>query len=339
MSSDSNRHCCMCNTCNGKFVNIRDCKNAHQHFSSCQNFSDVDHLYNLQKSHKNDFYQTPLFDGSSRTIFDETAEHLLFFFNLKWHVKSSSYRELTACETYPSYKEALSIIKPLLMLTIQYKCCINDCKCFPINDNVRNCSVCNELLHYKDSNRYVDQSADQFRSDVEIKAPKTSLWSKLATNTLIELHFASSQCEQKWKNITKAYKDTVDHNRKSGNGKKKETEKQEGVSKEEEKNKAESRSVTSSPNPGFFICLFHCFLNKQVRQGYAHYQRRRKASQLLESKSFSSSDFPTRRTRDNTEYTTENRQWSDEDEILKGRNHHANTFYTQSKFYNPTFAH
>ncbi|XP_076071097.1 adhesion G protein-coupled receptor B1-like [Mytilus galloprovincialis] len=90
---------------------------------------------------------------------------------------------------------------------------------------------------------------------------------------------------------------------------------------------------------GFFICLFHCFLNKQVRQGYAHYQRRRKASQLLESKSFSSSDFPTRRTRDNTEYTTENRQWSDEDEILKGRNHHANTFYTQSKFYNPTFAH
>ncbi|CAC5379423.1 unnamed protein product [Mytilus coruscus] len=52
-------------------------------------------------------------------------------------------------------------------------------------------------------------------------------------------------------------------------------------------------------------------------------------------------DFQTRRTRDSTKYTTENRRRSDEDEILKGRNHHAchNTFYTQSKFYNPTFAH
>lgn len=30
-----------------------------------------------------------------------------------------------------------------------------------------------------------------------------------------------SQCEQKWKNITKAYRDTVDQNRKSGNGKNK----------------------------------------------------------------------------------------------------------------------
>ncbi|CAC5425038.1 unnamed protein product [Mytilus coruscus] len=99
----------------------------------------------------------------------------------------------------------------------------------------------------------VDQSVDQFRSEVEIKAPKTSLWSRLATHYLIDLHkkyqnlfqkpsikkkevwqknandmshsnfeFANSQCEQKWKNITKAYRSTVDHNRKSGNGKKKE---------------------------------------------------------------------------------------------------------------------
>ncbi|XP_076071850.1 adhesion G-protein coupled receptor D1-like [Mytilus galloprovincialis] len=29
---------------------------------------------------------------------------------------------------------------------------------------------------------------------------------------------------------------------------------------------------------GLFICLFHCFLNKQVKQGYHHYQRRRKAN-------------------------------------------------------------
>ncbi|VDI56672.1 G protein-coupled receptor 133 [Mytilus galloprovincialis] len=31
---------------------------------------------------------------------------------------------------------------------------------------------------------------------------------------------------------------------------------------------------------GFFICLFHCFLNKQVRQGFNHYQRRRNSNRL-----------------------------------------------------------
>ncbi|XP_052076567.1 adhesion G protein-coupled receptor L4-like [Mytilus californianus] len=29
---------------------------------------------------------------------------------------------------------------------------------------------------------------------------------------------------------------------------------------------------------GLFICLFHCFFNKQVNQGYYHYQRRRRAN-------------------------------------------------------------
>ncbi|VDH92803.1 latrophilin 2 [Mytilus galloprovincialis] len=29
---------------------------------------------------------------------------------------------------------------------------------------------------------------------------------------------------------------------------------------------------------GLFICLFHCFFNKQVKQGYYHFQRRRKAN-------------------------------------------------------------
>ncbi|XP_071173838.1 adhesion G protein-coupled receptor B1-like [Mytilus edulis] len=31
---------------------------------------------------------------------------------------------------------------------------------------------------------------------------------------------------------------------------------------------------------GFFICLFHCFLNKQVRQGFNHYQRRQNSNRL-----------------------------------------------------------
>ncbi|CAG2228214.1 unnamed protein product [Mytilus edulis] len=169
MSSDSKRHCCMCNTCNGKFVNIKTfrlhCKNAHDehinNLADVQNFSDVDHLYNLQKSQEKDVYQTPLFDGSSRTIFDAIAEHMLIFSTNNGMSKAA----LTECLQHEkhilpqpnllpaTYKEALNIIKPLLMPIIQYKCCINDCKCFPINDDVRNCSVCNELLHYKDSNR------------------------------------------------------------------------------------------------------------------------------------------------------------------------------------------
>ncbi|XP_076106800.1 uncharacterized protein LOC143075311 isoform X2 [Mytilus galloprovincialis] len=169
MSSDSKRHCCMCNTCNGKFVNIKTfrlhCKNAHDehinNLADVQNFSDVDHLYNLQKSQDKDVYQTPLFDGSSRTVFDAIAEHMLIFSTNNGMSKAA----LTECLQHEkhilpqpnllpaTYKEALNIIKPLLMPIIQYKCCINDCKCFPINDDVRNCSVCNELLHYKDSNR------------------------------------------------------------------------------------------------------------------------------------------------------------------------------------------
>ncbi|OPL21525.1 hypothetical protein AM593_04691, partial [Mytilus galloprovincialis] len=31
---------------------------------------------------------------------------------------------------------------------------------------------------------------------------------------------------------------------------------------------------------GFFICLFHCILNEQVRLGYRHYQRRRHAYRM-----------------------------------------------------------
>ncbi|XP_052078889.1 adhesion G protein-coupled receptor B1-like [Mytilus californianus] len=88
---------------------------------------------------------------------------------------------------------------------------------------------------------------------------------------------------------------------------------------------------------GFFICLFHCFLNQQVKQGYEHFQRRRRAIRLMESKSLSSSDYQTRKTRVSTDQTSENRGRSNEEEILKGRNY-AYTFKTDSKFYNPTFS-
>ena len=37
---------------------------------------------------------------------------------------------------------------------------------------------------------------------------------------LQSFQFSSQQCEQKWKNLTKTYRDTVGHNRKSGNDQK-----------------------------------------------------------------------------------------------------------------------
>ncbi|CAG2251522.1 unnamed protein product [Mytilus edulis] len=44
---------------------------------------------------------------------------------------------------------------------------------------------------------------------------------------------------------------------------------------------------------GLFICLFHCFLNKQVRQGYNHYQRRRKSNRSNTMMSTDTSNYDT----------------------------------------------
>lgn len=50
---------------------------------------------------------------------------------------------------------------------------------------------------------------------------KKTIWSIIASdiNKETELNgsYSATQCEQKWKNITKVYRDTVDHNMKSGN--------------------------------------------------------------------------------------------------------------------------
>ncbi|XP_071126674.1 adhesion G protein-coupled receptor B3-like isoform X2 [Mytilus edulis] len=42
---------------------------------------------------------------------------------------------------------------------------------------------------------------------------------------------------------------------------------------------------------GLFICLFHCFLNKQIRQGYNHYQRRRKSNRSNSMMSTDTSNY------------------------------------------------
>ncbi|PJE78140.1 hypothetical protein CI610_02925 [invertebrate metagenome] len=84
-----------------------------------------------------------------------------------------------------------------------------------------------------------------------VSIPLTSKWCKGAVTSLIELYrkeeakfnkpstkkkmvwqiiarqvnergfnFSASQCEQKWKNLTKAYRDCIDHNKRSGNDRK-----------------------------------------------------------------------------------------------------------------------
>ncbi|XP_063426076.1 adhesion G-protein coupled receptor D1-like [Mytilus trossulus] len=53
---------------------------------------------------------------------------------------------------------------------------------------------------------------------------------------------------------------------------------------------------------GFFICLFHCILNEQVRLGYRHYQRRRHAYRMdskLPTESTNTDNSKTHRLNDN----------------------------------------
>jgi hypothetical protein len=53
---------------------------------------------------------------------------------------------------------------------------------------------------------------------------KKTIWSIIASDinkeTKLNGTYSATQCEQKWKNITKVYRDTVDHNMKSGNERK-----------------------------------------------------------------------------------------------------------------------
>ncbi|CAC5397546.1 ADGRD1 [Mytilus coruscus] len=90
---------------------------------------------------------------------------------------------------------------------------------------------------------------------------------------------------------------------------------------------------------GFFVCLFHCFLNKQVKQGYQHYQRRRRASQM-DSKSFTQSstfDKQTKQQRDNNDPISKRKTSSDRN-YLNQRRHQTNSPYFDSIFDNPAYS-
>lgn len=50
---------------------------------------------------------------------------------------------------------------------------------------------------------------------------KKEVWKIISSEmNKMGFHFTPSQCDQKWKNLTKSYRDCVDHNSKSGNDRK-----------------------------------------------------------------------------------------------------------------------
>ncbi|XP_063416336.1 adhesion G protein-coupled receptor L3-like [Mytilus trossulus] len=64
---------------------------------------------------------------------------------------------------------------------------------------------------------------------------------------------------------------------------------------------------------GLFICLFHCFLNKKVREGYHHFQRRRKANRMDTKLSSDLTNYD-----NNKKITAHQRKYLDTEERNKG---------------------
>lgn len=63
---------------------------------------------------------------------------------------------------------------------------------------------------------------EQFRKPgIKNKAIWSMISKEINAEHELQVPFSDKQCEQKWKNITKAFRDTVDHNSKSGNNPKK----------------------------------------------------------------------------------------------------------------------
>ncbi|CAG2198998.1 unnamed protein product [Mytilus edulis] len=64
---------------------------------------------------------------------------------------------------------------------------------------------------------------------------------------------------------------------------------------------------------GLFICLFHCFLNKKVKEGYHHFQRRRKANRMDTKLSSDLTNYD-----NNKKITAHQRKYLDTEERNKG---------------------
>ncbi|CAG2239934.1 unnamed protein product [Mytilus edulis] len=150
--ASSSKQKCMCTLCNGKSVPRKTFKIhcAKTHASHLNSISQLDNVstdsYNKKvqaQQEKNDL-QKPLYEGSSRTLIEAISEHFLIFSSNSGMSKAA----LTECLQHEkrimpqpnylpaSYKEAVKMIKPSLIPIKQYKCCVNDCKIYPMNDSI-----------------------------------------------------------------------------------------------------------------------------------------------------------------------------------------------------------
>lgn len=106
-----------------------------------------------EKQRKTHIFRQPLHLGSNRPLYMQYFNTCLFLQqimecqNSSFSMSSSREKYFTTANHLPStYQEAVNIIKPLLVPIEKYKCCINDCKMFPMNSKISTCPVDDENL-------------------------------------------------------------------------------------------------------------------------------------------------------------------------------------------------
>ena len=160
---DSLKRQCSCFKCNGKVVNIKTWQVHAQmiHSSIAERSSNKSEdptcvKWFQDQSSKNITLNQPLHEGSRKTVRDAIAENLFIFSSnngmSKTALSQCLQREKCALpqpNNLPStFSEAVNMIEPFLIPVQRFKCCINDCKIFPILDKTSVCPDCDESLLY-----------------------------------------------------------------------------------------------------------------------------------------------------------------------------------------------
>ncbi|CAC5376586.1 unnamed protein product [Mytilus coruscus] len=163
---DNLKRQCTCSKCKGKFVNIKTfrahSKKIHNtHAEISDTYSEQPAIVRESKEfvEKTLILNQPLHEGTTRTVKDAIAEHLFIFSSNNGMSKTalSQYLHHEKCvlpqpNNLPStYSEAVTIIQPYLMPIEKFKCCINDCKIFPISSTILACPECNESLVFSNN--------------------------------------------------------------------------------------------------------------------------------------------------------------------------------------------
>lgn len=158
---------CSCSKCNGKVVNIKT-MTLHMKKILAEQRLDTQHQPSQSvkwvkddQPEKNLALNQPLHKGSDRTVKDAIADTLFLFSSNNGMSKTAvsqilqqDKRLLPQPNNLPStFIEAVNIIEPFLIPIQRFKCCINDCKIFPVKENISECPECEESL-LKTNNRF-----------------------------------------------------------------------------------------------------------------------------------------------------------------------------------------